>query len=419
MTDSAATLLIWWALAATAVAAITMFILSDRNSTNRALQQQLDSSNAARRTLLEEVQAAKQTIYLEAQKHKAEIERADFKLLGQEMILNEKVIAFPWLASAIADLHALQAERDAEYLRRKKHPAIRAAEQVAAHSKHRRLVEREARILKYRIEYYEKMFPWLVELTGEDVDTLLEQVRLPEKRGGLEGKEEDAARFYLSDVEYQSLSASEKYQRALNRYLASRKSKWEVGRDFERYIGFQYERQGYRVEYRGIIDGLYDLGRDLIVSKNGSIRVVQCKRWSANKTIHEKHIFQLYGTVIELMIQNNVKPKSKQGSLFIGMESLVDIKGVFVTTTTLSPLAMEFANVLGIEVKKELIPEPYPMIKCNISRDGQKIYHLPFDQQYDRVRVELERGEFYASTIEEAEKRGFRRAWRWRPEASN
>ena len=30
----------------------------------------------------------------------------------------------------------------------------------------------------------------------------------------------------------------------------------------------------------------------------------------------------------------------------------------------------------------------YPMIKCNISpKDGEKIYHLPMDQQYDRVVI--------------------------------
>jgi hypothetical protein len=28
------------------------------------------------------------------------------------------------------------------------------------------------------------------------------------------------------------------------------------------------------------------------------------------------------------------------------------------------------------------------MIKCNISkRSGEKIYHLPFDQQYDKVKI--------------------------------
>ena len=40
------------------------------------------------------------------------------------------------------------------------------------------------------------------------------------------------------------------------------------------------------------------MGRDLIVSKEKKLFVIQCKRWAAEKTIHEKHIFQLYGTTI-------------------------------------------------------------------------------------------------------------------------
>jgi hypothetical protein len=45
---------------------------------------------------------------------------------------------------------------------------------------------------------------------------------------------------------------------------------------------------------------------------------------------------------------------------------------------------------------------------------GQKIYRLPFDQQYDTTVIDMKRGEFYANDCEEAETKGFRRAWRWR-----
>ena len=53
------------------------------------------------------------------------------------------------------------------------------------------------------------------------------------------------------------------------------------------------------------------------------------------------------------------------------------------------------------------------MIKCNISKTGEKIYHLPFDQQYDRVEISPNKGECYVYTVKEAEDRGFRRAFRW------
>jgi len=53
------------------------------------------------------------------------------------------------------------------------------------------------------------------------------------------------------------------------------------------------------------------------------------------------------------------------------------------------------------------------MQKCNISqKTKEKIYHLPFDQQYDKVLIE-EKNECYVETCEEAENLGFRRAWRW------
>lgn len=59
------------------------------------------------------------------------------------------------------------------------------------------------------------------------------------------------------------------------------------------------------------------------------------------------------------------------------------------------------------------MPSKYPCIKCNISTDGEKIYHLPFDQQYDKTKININKGEFYCEKIEEAEKRGFRRAYKW------
>lgn len=52
----------------------------------------------------------------------------------------------------------------------------------------------------------------------------------------------------------------------------------------------------------------------------------------------------------------------------------------------------------------------FPRIKCNIN-GASKIYHLPFDQQYDRTEIK-NAGEFYAWTVKEAESKGFRRAMR-------
>jgi hypothetical protein len=55
---------------------------------------------------------------------------------------------------------------------------------------------------------------------------------------------------------------------------------------------------------------------------------------------------------------------------------------------------------------------------CPIIAEDLQIYHLPFDQQYDTTKVTKPRGEFYCATVQEAEDAGFRRAFRYRPNAA-
>lgn len=78
-------------------------------------------------------------------------------------------------------------------------------------------------------------------------------------------------------------------------------------------------------------------------------------------------------------------------------------------------MAREAAKWLKIDVMENYpLNKKYPMIKCNINQSSkEKIYHLPFDQQYDKTKIIPEQGEFYASTVEEAEINGFRRALRY------
>ena len=55
----------------------------------------------------------------------------------------------------------------------------------------------------------------------------------------------------------------------------------------------------------------------------------------------------------------------------------------------------------------------FPAIKCNVNSRGEKIYHLPFDRDYDRTKIiNRDQGECYALTIKEAREKGFRRAYR-------
>lgn len=104
---------------------------------------------------------------------------------------------------------------------------------------------------------------------------------------------------------------------------------------------------------------------------------------------------QLYGTKVEYQISHP--------------DFFSKVYAVFVTNIDLSEMATKFANHLGIIVKKVQMGT-YPVIKCNIN-NGNKIYHLPFDQQYDRTEIKYP-GEFWATTVKEAVAKGFRRAHR-------
>ena len=94
------------------------------------------------------------------------------------------------------------------------------------------------------------------------------------------------------------------------------------------------------------------------------------------------------------------------------------VTGTFTTTTTLSERAHQFAAQLGIRVEENVPLADYPRIKCNVGRDGKRIYHLPFDQQYDTTLIEPDKGERWVATVAEAEALGFRRAWRWKGAAT-
>jgi hypothetical protein len=333
---------------------------------------------------------------------------------AMDKIFDERKIQFPWLASAIADLHALEAERDARVLETKKHAATKAASVVREHGNNRREAERQFRLLRYRTEYYQTLFPWIVDYVGDDV---------PDEAVDLSGSQtepgDDPVRRWLTDADYQNLSNTEKNQRALNRWKAAPRSRWEVGRDYERFIGYKYEALGYDVEFTGAIEGLEDMGRDLIARRGTELRVIQCKYWSKEKTIREKHIFQLFGSTLEYAFRLNTFTDLKQLSFFGGPVQFSGAKAVLYTSTNISPVTKEAAKKLHVECNENIGVSDYPLIKCNISmRDGEKIYHLPFDQRYDRTKIIGAKGEKYVYTVAEAEEAGFRRAWKWRPDQS-
>jgi Restriction endonuclease len=300
-----------------------------------------------------------------------------------------------WLADFIAEARAEIDKRREEQLRYKKHPARKFADVVKEIAHEKRELQAKAKFLEYQLRSYEEYFPFLEEYREVILD---ERAGLAANQDNIEQLESiDPVRLFLDQAEYEKLSSADRNQLALDRYIKRTKNNWEIGRLYERYIGYLYESKGWRVTYQGAIMGFEDFGRDLICLSDGRIEIVQAKCWSKHKVIREKHIFQLFGTVIHFR-------KSNPGNVF----------AVFVTTTDLSPEAKEVADALSIRVEQLPLKTDYPMVKCNLSRaTGEKIYHLPFDQQYDKVVVGDRKGEQYVATAIEAEQLGFRRAWRY------
>lgn len=329
-------------------------------------------------------------------------EKEDFKIISEEKTaelvkLQSNLTALPYCAGIRADFETHGIELLAESLdwgqseeRAKKVASIR---QIRAEAKE--IAQRHIQA-KYQLEYLLTMFPALEEVLDTEYGELpsLDISNISDY---------DKTRDWLSKEEYNQLNTTERNQLALDRYReSSRKSKWQIGRDYELFIGYELTRSGYIVDYFGSYMGLEDLGRDLIAKRNDKTLIVQCKYWSAQKQIHEKHVLQLYGTLVCYC-----------------MEHYIDInkaEGMLVTNITLSETAKRMAKYLKIKYKENYALGNYPCIKCNIGKNenGEKafIYHLPFDQQYDHTKIDSP-GEFFAMTVAEAENAGFRRALKW------
>jgi Holliday junction resolvase len=329
-----------------------------------------------------------------------------------KILIEEKTVGFPSLAKGIADYYANYDIMMAEFLVIKKRPAIKLSERLKKSAEEKRRFKKEYQITKHIINYYESLFPWLRDYVGINSDELINSITNKNTED-----DKDPVSFYLTKDEYNNLTSIERNQQALERYWKRRdKDNWQLGRDYERYIGYLFEKDGYTVQYHGIEELKQDLGRDLICKKNDEILIIQCKYWSTSKgiPIRENHITQLYGTTMKYYLDYIKKTTSNQKNLFPDDLKKLNIKAVMIATAELSETAKEFAQILGVEIRNIPMNRNYPCIKCNInSQTNERIYHLPFDQQYDKVKIELSKGERWATTTLEAENQNFRRAWKW------
>lgn len=308
-------------------------------------------------------------------------------------------------ATMYANVESLVFAESSKYLKHKSHPAPSAAKEVDNMRQifNKRL--QEAKEIQYKYEYILSAFPEIAEYVEHDGDLL--EVGEHSTYSDIDDLR-DRRKDYLSVEEYNSLSEDEKSQLALDRYVASRnKSRWHIGRDYEMCCAFHLKQQGFSVEMHGIKFKKNDLGRDLIAIKQwgdlfgNEVWIVQCKNWSSKYEIHENVIMQLFGTAIEYQLTD------KQ----LANKHIIPVLMV-PYYTRISDMATNFAKKLKVRIERVPFSD-FPRIKCNINNNC-KIFHLPFDQQYDRTEIKLT-GECYVSTVAEAVSLGFRRAKRHIP----
>ena len=173
----------------------------------------------------------------------------------------------------------------------------------------------------------------------------------------------------------------------------------EIGRRYERYIGYLCEIDGYKVDYNGIKKGVKDGGVDLICSKRKELVIIQCKCRDDQGQIHENTILQLIANLMKY--KRKYPNKNVSAVIYTSHDNLDD--------EAKATLADEVAHGALIHHIIKAYDNSYPKVKCNISDNGEKIYHIPdHSSTYDRIQIEINKGEFFAKTIKEAESAGFR-----------
>lgn len=349
-----------------------------------ALQAKSEKKAASDERTIARLQKEAHTLRCELNAHKENL----------QTLLSSNLSSIPWLAGMMADYLTYDLEMKAKYLawghNQKRLKKVEDIRSIRADAKARIA---DAKSAVYQLEYLRQLYPGIDDVLDTDYRELELSSSIPEH---------DPTRDYLSKEEWASLSSAEKDQLALDRYVQkSNKSNWQIGRDYELSVAYECSHHGYSVDTFGSRKGLEDLGRDILAFKPDHTLIIQCKYWSKHKTIHEKHIFQLYGTLVMYRIDHP--------------SILCPVSGVFITNTVLSDTAREVAKILNITVVENHEMIEFPRIKCNIGRseDGPThIYHLPMDAQYDVVQIK-DPGEFCAFTVQEAIDAGFRRAYKW------
>lgn len=82
----------------------------------------------------------------------------------------------------------------------------------------------------------------------------------------------------------------------------ARKNK-QKGDKYELQIGKSYQKQGYKVYFKGINEGLRDKGIDLVAYKGKEALLIQCKNWERSQ-VKQEHLRIFLGDCTAYIEQN-------------------------------------------------------------------------------------------------------------------
>ncbi|ULJ66652.1 restriction endonuclease [Wielerella bovis] len=181
-----------------------------------------------------------------------------------------------------------------------------------------------------------------------------------------------------------------------------RLSNREIGSRYERYLGYLYERAGWKVDYHGERMGVHDGGIDLICCTLDSeyCHAVQAKHWTSRQ-IDTQDIRKFL---------DNFEAKRHQIPHHYP-------EAVFITNSHFTPEAKAIAEQHGVEILENIaMPQDYPLVKCVHHKNDTKTYFTPpivptgkkgNMSSYIRYSPDFSQGDCYVYTCAEAERRGF------------
>ncbi|WP_298497390.1 restriction endonuclease [Helicobacter sp. UBA3407] len=103
----------------------------------------------------------------------------------------------------------------------------------------------------------------------------------------------------VKDSEYSS-DTQVKYK---THKISSKSRNKQKGDKYELQIGKYYQKKGYKVYFKGINEGLYDEGIDLIAYRGKEALLIQCKNWEHSQ-VKQGHLRKFLGDCTAYLKQN-------------------------------------------------------------------------------------------------------------------